>query len=115
MAIATAIAGGPLARREAACCWRELLQERANQSAAVFPLSHGQRGLWFLHQMDRREPGVQRLLPVADPVAARLAGVPPVAVQTLVDRHPCLADDLRGARRRAASSASTSSRPCPSR
>ena len=30
----------------------ELLQERANQSAAVFPLSHGQRGLWFLYQME---------------------------------------------------------------
>lgn len=29
-----------------------LLREKAERSAAVFPLSHGQRGLWFLHQMD---------------------------------------------------------------
>ena len=36
----------------------ELLQERASQSASAteFPLSHGQRGLWFLYQMDRQSP-----------------------------------------------------------
>ena len=30
----------------------QLLQEKADQTVMVFPLSYGQRGLWFLHQMD---------------------------------------------------------------
>src|SRR3954451_4061653 len=67
----------------------ELLQERANRSTSVFPLSHGQRGLWFLYQMDRRSPAYNicypsRIRSPLDPAAFRRA------VQSLVDRHPSL-------------------------
>ena len=92
----------------------QLLQEKSERSAAVFPLSHGQRGLWFLHQMDPRELGVQRLLSVADPVAARPAGLPPCRAEA-GRSPPRPADDVRRARRRALRSASTSSLPCRSR
>jgi amino acid adenylation domain-containing protein len=87
----------------------QLLQEKANQSAArgagglvesvgtaqvggvslVFPLSQGQRGLWFLHQMDPRSPAYNicyatRIRSPIDLPALRRA------MNQLVQRHPCL-------------------------
>ena len=67
----------------------QLLQEKAEQSAAVFPLSHGQRGLWFLHQMDPRSSAYNvcypsRIRSPLDLSAFRRA------VQKLIDRHPGL-------------------------
>jgi amino acid adenylation domain-containing protein len=66
-----------------------LLREKAEQAAAVFPLSHGQRGLWFLHQMDPRSAAYNvcypsRIRSPLDPSAFRRA------VQKLIDRHPGL-------------------------
>ena len=66
----------------------QLLQERASQ-AATFGLSHGQRGLWFLHQMDRRSAAynvcyASRIRSHLDRAAFQRA------VQTLFDRHPSL-------------------------
>ena len=67
----------------------QLLQEKSEQSAAVFPLSHGQRGLWFLHQMDPQSSSYNvcypsRIRSPLDLSAFRRA------VQKLVDRHPSL-------------------------
>lgn len=66
----------------------QLLQERASRTT-VFPLSHGQRGLWFLYQMDRRSPAYNVCFPsrvrsLIDLDAFRRAA------QTLVNRHPSL-------------------------
>src|SRR5271154_661562 len=66
-----------------------LLQEKSERSAAVFPLSHGQRGLWFLHQMDPQSSAYNVCYPSRfrsplDLPAFRRA------VQKLVDRHPSL-------------------------
>ncbi len=66
----------------------QLLQERASRTT-VFPLSHGQRGLWFLYQMDRLSPAYNVCYParVRSPIdldAFRRAA------QTLVNRHPSL-------------------------
>src|SRR5262249_54795890 len=57
--------------------------------SAVFPLSHGQRGLWFLHQMDPQSSAYNvcypsRIRSPLDLSAFRRA------VQELVDRHPGL-------------------------
>src|SRR5438067_2318278 len=71
----------------------ELLQERANRSAAVFPLSHGQRGLWFLYQMDRRSPAFNVCYPSRIRSPLDLAAFRR-AVQALVDRHPGLRTTL---------------------
>lgn len=67
----------------------QLLQERANQPASEFPLSHGQRGLWFLDQMDRGSSAYNVCYPsrIRSPLdldAFRRA------VHTLVERHPSL-------------------------
>src|SRR5438270_5529523 len=67
----------------------QLLQEKAEQPAEVFPLSYGQRGLWFLHQMDRQSSAYNvcypsRIRSPLDPSAFRRA------VQKLIDRHPGL-------------------------
>ena len=66
-----------------------LLREKSAQSAAVFPLSHGQRGLWFLHQIDPRSSAYNvcypsRIRSPLDLLAFRRA------VQKLIDRHPGL-------------------------
>src|SRR5689334_12397637 len=63
----------------------ELLRERASQSAA-FPLSHGQRGLWFLYQMDRRSPAYNVCYPSRIRSPLDLAALRR-ALQALVDRH----------------------------
>src|SRR5881227_2386168 len=67
----------------------QLLQERANRSAALFPLSHGQRGLWFLYQMDRLGSAYNvgypsRIRTPLDLAAFRRA------MRALLDRHPGL-------------------------
>jgi amino acid adenylation domain-containing protein len=67
----------------------ELLRERAKRDGSTSPLAHGQRGLWFLYQMDRSSPAYNiffpaRILTRVDVPAFRRA------VQTLIDRHPCL-------------------------
>jgi amino acid adenylation domain-containing protein len=66
----------------------ELLREKAQQEAA-FPLSHGQRGLWFLHQLDPAGAAYNVYFPAR--IRAPL-DVPAFrrALQTLIDRHPSL-------------------------
>ncbi len=67
----------------------QLLQEKAEHLAATFPLSHGQRGLWFLHQMDPQSAAYNVCYPsrIRTPL-----DVPALrrALQRLVDRHPSL-------------------------
>jgi amino acid adenylation domain-containing protein len=65
-----------------------LLQEKIGRSG-TFPLSVGQRGLWFLYQMDRDSAAYNASFPgrIRSPLdlpAFRRA------LQTLVDRHPSL-------------------------
>src|SRR4051794_4194044 len=67
----------------------QLLREKANPSPAVYPLSHGQRGLWFLYQMDRDSLAYNICYPsrIRSPLdldAFRRA------MQRLLGRHPCL-------------------------
>ena len=66
-----------------------LLKEKAGRSATVFPLSHGQRGLWFLHQLDPNSSAYNvcypsRIRSPLDLPALRRA------VQKLVLHHPSL-------------------------
>ncbi len=96
----TAIAGGPVARREAQAAGatapgevraiRRGLPALARPARAVVPPPDGPAEL-----------GVQRLLSVADPVAARPGGVPPGRAEA-GRSPPQPADDVRGARRRSA-------------
>src|SRR3954452_22463605 len=67
----------------------QLLQERANPSPLVFPLSHGQRGLWFLYQADRRSPAYNICYPSRVRSPIDLAAFRR-AVQRVIDRHPSL-------------------------
>src|SRR5262249_44374909 len=67
----------------------QLLREQAEGSAAVFPLSYGQRGLWFLHQVDPRSSVYNvcypsRIRSPLDLSAFRRA------LPTLLARHPGL-------------------------
>src|SRR6516225_4139872 len=66
----------------------ELLREKAEQEA-TFPLAHGQRGLWFLYQLDRASSAYNIFFP------ARIRSCLEVpafrrTLQTLIDRHPSL-------------------------
>ena len=66
-----------------------LLHEKSENSTAEFPLSHGQRGLWFLHQMDPDSPAynichASRFRSQLDLPAFRRA------LEKLIDRHPSL-------------------------
>jgi hypothetical protein len=67
----------------------QLLRDKASQARSLFPLAHGQRGLWFLYQMDRAGSAynVRRAVRIRSPldVAAFRR-----ALQALVDRHPSL-------------------------
>ncbi len=67
----------------------QLLREKSEQSAAVFPLSHGQRGLWVLHQMDPRSSAYNVCYPSRIRSPLNLPAFRR-AVETLVDRHPAL-------------------------
>jgi amino acid adenylation domain-containing protein len=67
----------------------KLLKEKAQQDPPVYPLAHGQRGLWFLYQMDRASAAYNLFFPThirspLDVAAFRRA------LQTLLDRHPAL-------------------------
>ena len=64
----------------------QLLQEKADESATVFPLSYGQRGLWFLHQMDRQGASYNVCYPSRIRSSLDLAAFRR-AVQKLIDRH----------------------------
>jgi amino acid adenylation domain-containing protein len=66
----------------------ELLREKAKQGT-VFPLSHGQRGLWFLSQLDRESPAYNIFFP-ARIRSAIDASAFRRALQTLIARHPSL-------------------------
>src|SRR6266481_2269668 len=67
----------------------QLLQERASQPKNLFPLSHGQRGQWFLYQMDRQGPAYNVCYPSQIRSPLDLAAFRR-ALQKLVDRHPAL-------------------------
>jgi amino acid adenylation domain-containing protein len=61
----------------------------ADEPSPTFPLSHGQRGLWLLHQTDRDSPALNlafcsRIRSPLDVAAFHRA------VQALADRHPAL-------------------------
>src|SRR5579875_1384723 len=66
----------------------ELLREKAKQDT-VFPLSHGQRGLWFLAQLDRDSAAYNIFFPAR--IRSRI-DVPAFrrALETLIARHPSL-------------------------
>jgi amino acid adenylation domain-containing protein len=66
----------------------ELLREKAKQDSA-FPLSHGQRGLWFLSQFERGSEAYNIFFPAR--ICSRV-DVPAFrrALQTLIARHPSL-------------------------
>jgi amino acid adenylation domain-containing protein len=67
----------------------QLLREKAAQEQARFPLAHGQRGLWFLHQLQPQSAAynvafaVRIRSPLDLPAFRR-------ALQLLIDRHPSL-------------------------
>jgi hypothetical protein len=66
-----------------------LLMEDAEDSASVYPLSHGQRSLWFVHKLAPASAAYTIAY------AGRISGeldVPALerAAQVLVDRHPML-------------------------
>jgi amino acid adenylation domain-containing protein len=66
-----------------------LLKERARQSVSECPLSHGQRALWFVHQLDPDSPAyiihcASRVRPDVDRSALQRA------LQQIVDRHATL-------------------------
>src|SRR5262245_28212887 len=67
----------------------QLLQKKAGESTAVYPLSYGQRALWFLHQLAPESWAYNVLF------AARIqsdVALPSLrhALQALVDRHAVL-------------------------
>src|SRR5581483_6990609 len=66
----------------------ELLREKAKQDAA-FPLSHGQRGLWFVSQLDRDSAAYNLFFPAR--IRSRI-DVPAFrrALKILIARHPSL-------------------------
>ncbi|HTU20950.1 MAG TPA: amino acid adenylation domain-containing protein [Gemmataceae bacterium] len=66
----------------------ELLREKAKQES-TFSLSHGQRGLWFLSQLDRDGAAYNIFFPAR--IRSRLdVSAFRRALQTLIDRHPSL-------------------------
>ena len=67
----------------------QLLMEKAEASASVYPLSYGQRSMWFIHKLAPASAAYTITY------AARISGeldVPALerAAQALVDRHPIL-------------------------
>jgi amino acid adenylation domain-containing protein len=68
---------------------QELLRKRAAESRAMYPLSHGQRSLWFMQQMHLHsatynEAFAWRIASAIDAGALRRA------FQEILDRHPTL-------------------------
>ncbi len=67
----------------------QLLMEEAEESASVYPMSYGQRSMWFIHKLAPASAAYTVTY------AARISGelnVPALerAAQALVDRHPML-------------------------
>ncbi len=67
----------------------KLLQEKAKQGQSLYPLSHGQRGLWFLYQMDRHDSAYNIFFPSRLRSRIDLSALRRL-LQLLIDRHPCL-------------------------
>src|SRR6516162_2448201 len=68
---------------------QELLRKRAAESRAMYPLSHGQRSLWFMQEMHPQsatynEAFAWRITSAVD------AGALQRAFQGILDRHPTL-------------------------
>ena len=66
----------------------QLLMEEAEESASVYPMSYGQRSMWFIHKLAPASAAYTITY------AGRISGeldVPALerAAQALVDRHPC--------------------------
>jgi amino acid adenylation domain-containing protein len=67
----------------------QLLQEKADDKSISFPLSHAQRGLWFLHNLDRESHAYN--VSYASRIRSRLdLGAFRRALKTLVERHSSL-------------------------
>jgi amino acid adenylation domain-containing protein len=67
----------------------ELLRKKVQESQAVFPLSHGQRGLWFLYQMNRGSAAYNISFPCRMHSCLDLSILRRV-VETLQARHPSM-------------------------
>ncbi len=67
----------------------ELLREKTKHDPSVYPLAHGQRGLWFLYQLDRSSAAYNIFFPAR--LHCRL-DLPAFrrALQRLIERHPSL-------------------------
>ncbi len=87
MTIASASLGG-LTLAEKRRLLARLLRDTAEQAPTVYPLSHGQRGLWFLHQVDPLGSAYHVCYPSRIRSPLDLPALR--AVQKLVDRHPAL-------------------------
>jgi amino acid adenylation domain-containing protein len=66
-----------------------LLEEQSAEAGGVFPLSHGQRGLWFLHQMDPQSAAYNVCYPSRLRSQLNLPALGR-ALQKLFDRHASL-------------------------
>jgi amino acid adenylation domain-containing protein len=66
-----------------------LLEEQSERSASVVPLSHGQRGLWFLHQLDPQSAAYNLCYPSRFRSRLNLPALTR-ALQRLFDRHASL-------------------------
>src|SRR4051794_8463573 len=68
----------------------QLLQEEAQRpEGPAFPLSHGQRGLWFLYQLDPGSPAYNVCFPTRIRAPLDLPAYRR-SLQALVDRHASL-------------------------
>ncbi|MFP4411180.1 non-ribosomal peptide synthetase [Coleofasciculus sp.] len=67
----------------------QLLREKASSTKSYYPLSYGQKALWFLHQSAPKSSAYNTAFPVrirSDVDVSALLS----AFQKLIDRHPCL-------------------------
>jgi hypothetical protein len=66
-----------------------LLREKADRPVASYPLSHGQRGLWFLHQLEPEGAAYNEALAWRIRSGLDVAALQ-AAFRALSDRHPAL-------------------------
>ncbi len=67
----------------------QLLREKASSTKSYYPLSYGQKALWFLHRSAPKSSAYNTAFPVrirSDVDVSALLS----AFQKLIDRHPCL-------------------------
>ena len=69
----------------------QLLKEKANQSKKEYPLSYGQRALWFIHQLDPDSSAyligsTSRIISSVNATALRVA--PPAAPSFMASTTP---------------------------